>query len=314
MTTFSSNYFQHLNKTGESTYNVAFSGQDAKQYTIQKLDDPSATTFAAGDQLVLFSTNSSTTTVYTYIGSYEGGIVIEGVGNMGQPLGPFLFTNQPVPTNTTFNVDTETPYPVCFVKGTLITTSRGLVAIEDLVTGDTVQGSTGWCTVKWVGWRNYGTASLLTEESKSRITPVRIRAHAITDNVPSSDLLTSPWHHLLVDGKLVRAGDLVNGTTITQETHVTEVSYYHVELDRFDVILAHGIYSESWADGGNRDFFQNVDVTSLRPEDMTRRRAPRPGFDHLVLRKGKELAAIQRRVAQRAKSIASAKTKEQKAA
>lgn len=314
MTTFRSNYFQHLNATGEGTYKTIYSGQSATQYTMQKVDDPSATTFVAGDQLVLSTTNINTTVLYTYVGSYGGGIVIEGVNATGQVIGPYLFTNHPLPVNTTFNVDTETPYPVCFVKGTLITTIRGLVAIEDLVAGDTVQGSTGWCTVKWVGWRNYGAASLLTEESKSRITPVRIRAHAITDNVPSSDLLTSPWHHLLVDGKLVRAGDLVNGTTITQETHVTEVSYYHVELDRFDVILAHGIYSESWADGGNRDFFQNVDVTSLRPEDMTRRRAPRPGFDHLVLRKGKELAAIQRRVAQRAKSIASAKTKEQKAA
>lgn len=133
--------------------------------------------------------------------------------------------------------------------------------------------------------------------------PIRIRAQAIADNIPSSDLLTSPWHHLWVDGKLVRAGDLVNGTTVTPETQLTAVSYYHIELDRFDVVMAHGIYSESWADGGNRNFFQNVDVTSLRPEDMTRRRAPRQGFDHLVLRQGSELAAIQRRVAQRAKEL-----------
>lgn len=314
MATFSSDYFQHLNSTGGGTYTVAFSGQDATKYTIQKLDDPSATTFVAGDQLALFSPATNTPIIYTYVGSYSGGIVIEGVNSTGEPIGPYLFTTSPLPSNTTFNVDTETPYPVCFIKGTLITTSRGLVAIEDLVEGDSVQGSSGWRTVKWIGWRNYGASSFLTEESKARIAPVRIRAHAIADNVPSSDLLTSPWHHLFVDGKLVRAGDLVNGTTIIQETHVTNVSYYHVELDQFDVVMAHGIYSESWAHGGNRDFFQNVDVTSLRPEDMKRRRAPRPGFDHLVLRKGKELKAIQRRVAQRAEAIANDNAKTQKAA
>lgn len=77
---------------------------------------------------------------------------------------------------------------MCFVKGTLIATPLGPVPIEDLVEGDTVQGNSGWRTVKWVGWRNYGAASFLTRESKARIAPVRIRAHAIADNVPSSDL------------------------------------------------------------------------------------------------------------------------------
>ena len=79
----------------------------------------------------------------------------------------------------------------------------------------------------------------------------------------------------------------------------------HIELDQLDVVMAHGIYSESLADGGNRDFFQNVDVASLHLEDQMRRRASRPGFDHLVLRDGSCLKAIQARVASRAKQISS---------
>ena len=98
---------------------------------------------------------------------------------------------------------------------------------------------------------------------------------------------------------LVRAHDLINGLSIVQEIHRREVSYFHVELDRFDVVLAHGVYSESWADGGNRDFFQNADRATLRPEDMKRRLAPRPGFE--VVRPGDDrLAIIQARINQRA--------------
>jgi hypothetical protein len=168
--------------------------------------------------------------------------------------------------------------PVCFVKGALIDTPEGPVAIEALEIGDKVLGRSGVREVKWIGWRNYGAAVMRTEEQQERICPVRIQAGALGENLPTRDLEVSPWHHLFVDGLLVRARDLVNGVTIVQERARRPVSYYHIELDQFDVVLAHGVYSEAWADGGNRDFFQNVDVTTLRPEDQSRRRAPRPGF------------------------------------
>jgi hypothetical protein len=282
-------------------------GNESRSYVITN-NNPLSTQFEVGEALT-YSTDSDPpfSATGTYLGHGPTGILLNVNGT------EYYFSNSVYQTGNVISIATE-PFPVCFVKGTRVTTSRGPIAIENLVEGDSVQGSTGWRTVKWVGWRNYGPASFFTQESKSRIAPIRIRAHSIADNVPSSDLLTSPWHHLFVDGKLVRAGDLVNGTTITQETHVNEVSYYHVELDQFDVVMAHGVYSESYADGGNRDFFQNVEVTSLRPEDKIRRRASRPGFDHLVLRQGKELVAIQDRIAQRAKAIAGIETQKQKVA
>jgi hypothetical protein len=312
MAIYPGKYYQELVPVNEgaTTYKIWSPIYADNFFFLEKTGDPLAKNFNHGDVLTLINGGSSYSGD-TYEGSFEGNLILKS----GNKL--ILFTNNPYPYPSEpliITIDRTTPFPVCFVKGTLITTSRGPVAIEDLIEGDTVQGSTGWRTVKWVGWRKYGANAFKTEESISRIAPVRIRAHAIADNVPSSDLLTSPWHHLFVDGKLVRAGDLINGTTITQETHVTEVSYYHVELDQFDVIMAHGIYSESWADGGNRNFFQNVDVTSLRPEDMKRRRASRPGFDHLVLRQGKALASIQDHVAQRALAIISTEANKQKVA
>jgi hypothetical protein len=297
-------YYSTISKTAEKEFRVETDMDGATHLTLV-----SETALLNNGDPVSIEMNGSSLLTVVYRGTVAGGIILEHTESSQY----YLFSD------TLYSYDaiatmTEEPYPVCFVKGTLITTDRGHVAIENLVVGDRVQGSTGWRTVKWVGWRNYGATSFLTEESHARIAPVRIHAHAIAANVPSKDLLTSAWHHLFVQGKLVRAGDLINDTTITQETHVREVSYYHVELDQFDIIMAHGMYSESWADGGNRDFFQNVDITSLRPEDMKRRKAPRPGFDHLVLRKGKTLAAIQQDIAARATVVLSIQSQTEKAA
>jgi hypothetical protein len=281
-------------------------GRTENFFTVTKVGDPDATEFQVGDSVLFAGKHYSFQLLYRGHDS-NGVFAQDGLGPM------YYFSNEVYAPGQLLTLS-PTPFPVCFVKGTLITTPNGPVAIEHLVPGDTVLGSTGWREVKWLGYRQYGPASFLSKESQTRITPVRIKAHAFADNVPDRDLLTSPWHHLLVDGKLVRAHDLINGITVVQESGISEVSYYHVELDQFDVIMAHGVYSESWADGGNRDFFQNVDVTTLRPGDMKRRRAPRPGFDHLILREGKELAAIQDRVAQRAEAILNSAATVQKAA
>lgn len=190
--------------------------------------------------------------------------------------------------------------PVCFLRGTMIMTTKGEVAIEDLVAGDIVIGQSGERTVKWIGFRKTFTKQIPADRRAEHM-PIRIVRDAIAENVPSKDIVVSPGHHILVEGKLVRAQDLVNGKTIYQETHHVRYEYFHVELDQFDVISAHGLMSESWADGGNRDYFQNADVTALRPEDRKRRRADRPGF--VALRKGSELERLQAVYAARAEKL-----------
>ena len=55
---------------------------------------------------------------------------------------------------------------------------------------------------------------------------------------------------------------LVNGTTITR-VEVDEVTYWHVELDSHDVILAENLPAESYLDMGNRCFFREADVVDL---------------------------------------------------
>lgn len=196
-----------------------------------------------------------------------------------------------------FFVGGEFVAPVCFLGGTMIETENGEVAVQDIQVGDRVRGRSGMREVRWVGYRHDWTHHIPQAKIED-FWPILVRKDAVSENVPSKDIRVSPWHHLYVDGLLVRAKDLVNGATILADKSLKRISYYHIELDQFDVIRAHGIYSESYTDGGNRDFFHNADVTSLTPEAGTRREGSRPGF-HAV-RDQQTIRAMHKRLADRA--------------
>jgi hypothetical protein len=84
--------------------------------------------------------------------------------------------------------------------------------------------------------------------------PLRIAAHALGANMPQRDLLLSPDHAVWVDGVLLPVRHLANGTTVAGHD-VAEVVYYHLELDRHEVLLANGLQCESYLDTGNRAAF-----------------------------------------------------------
>ncbi|MGX9935252.1 Hint domain-containing protein [Advenella kashmirensis] len=236
------------------------------------------------------------------VGFYGDGVVVKN------PTGDYTLYSRtldyPPQTISLDTNDAGIPVkpPVCFTKGTLIETPDDQTPIENLKAGDMVVCSKGLGRVKWIGWRNYPLSSLrMPEEQRKQSAPIRIIRGAIGANAPSTDLLVSPWHHLFLEGVLVRANDLVNGKSIVQELDAAQVSYFHLELEQFDVVLAHGVYSESWADGGNRDFFANADVTLLRSVDMKRRLADRPGFK--VLRDRSRINSIRDKLVQRASQL-----------
>jgi Hint domain len=63
-----------------------------------------------------------------------------------------------------------------------------------------------------------------------------------------------------VDGVLIQAGALVNGTTITREHAVPQVfTYWHVELADHSLILAEGVPAETFVDNIDRLAFDNWD-------------------------------------------------------
>ena len=70
--------------------------------------------------------------------------------------------------------------------------------------------------------------------------PVRISQFALDEWTPHRDLYLSPNHALYIDGALIPAKYLVNGTSIVQAMPegVEEIEYFHIELETHEVIFA----------------------------------------------------------------------------
>ena len=121
----------------------------------------------------------------------------------------------------------------CFLKGTLIRTMEGDKRIEDLIVGDllpTVFG--GKAPIKSITRNQFGMA-------------VRIARSALGPDVPNEDLYVSRPHALLIDGMLVAAGDLLNGTTITEPVNFDDFESFNVVLEQHNVIYANGAPCET---------------------------------------------------------------------
>jgi hypothetical protein len=144
---------------------------------------------------------------------------------------------------------------ICFYPGTLIATPDGARAVETLAAGDMVLDVDGAAKpIRWVGVQTVSTYFA----DPVRSLPIRIKAHALADNVPSRDLLVSPDHALLVDGRLIHAGALVNGLSVTRESNVPKVfKYFHIELQDHSLILAENTPAETFIDNVDRLAFDN---------------------------------------------------------
>ena len=153
----------------------------------------------------------------------------------------------------------------CFLAGTSILTARGDVAVQALRPGEdrVVTRDGRLAPVVWLGWRELDAAR---HPRPADVLPVRVRAGAIAPGRPRRDLLLSPDHALALDGMLIPVRYLINGATIVQGAWAGRIAYYHVELDRHDVLLAEGLTCESYLDTGNRAAFANAGrVAQLHP-------------------------------------------------
>nr|MDA8251853.1 Hint domain-containing protein [Rhodospirillales bacterium] len=143
----------------------------------------------------------------------------------------------------------------CFAAGTRITTSAGDRPVETLRVGDQVRTACGALrTVRWLGYRS---VELRRHPRPHDVMPVRVQRGAVAPGCPSRDLVLSPDHALFLDGVLIPVRYLLNGASIAQQA-AERITWWHVELDRHDVILAEGLPAESYLDTGNRDAFANA--------------------------------------------------------
>ncbi|WP_226898295.1 Hint domain-containing protein [Mangrovicoccus algicola] len=173
---------------------------------------------------------------------------------------------------------------VCFAAGTLIATPDGETKVESLEIGDLVMTPEGKSVpVKWVGRK---TVMKFFQGERAR--PVRVSAGALGDGVPHRDLVLTADHALIIDGLAINAGALVNGTTISfdpLQSLPERVTYFHVETDAHDIILANGAAAETYVDYIGRQAFDNAgEYLSLYGEerDIPEMALPRVSTARLV--------------------------------
>jgi hypothetical protein len=169
----------------------------------------------------------------------------------------------------------------CFARGTRLLTPNGYRPVEGLSPGDPLITAAGdRRPVRWIGRRTLD----LSAAASAR--PVVISANALGPGMPLRAVRLSPLHAVFVDGVLVPVTHLVNGATIRQETARAAVTYYHIELDRHDIVLADGMACETYMDTGNRGpLYQEEGV-----------RTPAAKACAPLVTAGPRLAAIRRRL------------------
>jgi hypothetical protein len=138
------------------------------------------------------------------------------------------------------------PAAACFLKGAQIWTPSGETRVEDLRINDLVITASGEAKpIQWVWGRRFDRQP--GQEWAEEIIPIRVARSALGPNTPHRDLYLSRYHCLYVDGVLIPAVDLINGSTIARvdAIHLREIEYFHIKLERHGVIYAEGAACET---------------------------------------------------------------------
>lgn len=203
----------------------------------------------------------------TVVGTTTNGVVLSANGYH------YLATNTNYAFNSTVSGFDNTG-SLCFLEGTKIATPQGEVAVETLKIGDKVLTKEGHeSEIKWMGYQTIQNRI----GTRADQAPVKISANAIAPGIPHSDLYVTGGHAVMVEGTLVNASVLCNGDTI-EYVPLNEMpstyTYWHIETEAHELILANGMEAETFLDAPDRSTFDNytqyVDMygTDRRIEEM----------------------------------------------
>lgn len=190
----------------------------------------------------------------------------------------FIVSTAPVPTGVTLDIEFlndggGTPYEdiICFAAGSMLETPDGQIAVEALTVGDEVTLFDGGAApVAWIG------SKTVTQQRQSflpHLKPVRIKAGALGESQPKTDIWVSPQHRVLLKGAqaemmfgsdevLAPAIALCNDSTIFVDHTYGDVEYFHIMFDTHQVVLANGVPMESFYPGPSA--LKALDAATLR--------------------------------------------------
>ncbi|WP_419728511.1 Hint domain-containing protein [Lichenicola sp.] len=191
----------------------------------------------------------------SYTFSYTGSSIVINDGNSTV----FVLTDINNPGALVLKSDGAkgTELMTCFLRGTLIATPAGDVAVEDLCVGDMVSVlEDGERVGRPIAWTGCGRMDASRLAHADEAFPVRIRKDAFASGLPARDLLVTPEHCILTAAGLVPARMLVNGASILIDRSIPDYEFFHVELDTHAILLAEDLATESYLDTGNRGLFE----------------------------------------------------------
>jgi len=144
-------------------------------------------------------------------------------------------------------------FVTCFAQGVKIETPAGPIPVEALSEGNLVSTrDNGAQPIRWLG-RSEHTAG-------GGSVPVRIAKGALGDGLPEHDITVSQQHRMMINSKIVErltgeteifvpAKKLLDLPGVSLADDMETVTYFHVLLDRHEVIYAEGAPTESFRTG-----------------------------------------------------------------
>jgi hypothetical protein len=150
-----------------------------------------------------------------------------------------------------------------FARGTLLATSQGLCAIEDLLPGMEIETADfGLRKVMWIGSMTILPDAPVEDPAQTRMT--RIMADAFGIGRPMSDVMAGPGARMLHRPAALRdvsrsgqvfmpVADFQDGMSAIQITPPRPVTVYHLCLDRHATIKVAGLEMESFHPGPGLD-------------------------------------------------------------
>lgn len=187
----------------------------------------------------------------TFLGTTSDGIVVEYSGLK------YLLSNTSYAPGHTPTVNTTATYVYCFLEGTKIQTLDGELNIETLKRGDKVVTADGrQAEIRWMGYQTIHNSITASAQHE----PVLITANALGNGLPKEDLYLTGSHALFIDGALINASALCNCDTIRfvpLKEMPDEFTYWHIETDAHEAIIANGMSAETFVDAPDRRSFDN---------------------------------------------------------
>lgn len=216
-------------------------------------DFPITITLPATTQVTTFTVNGESWTYLAKVDSDGSPTPIENTILVSDASGNLYILSDAQLTNGTFYNLSDANFVWCLLSGTEVITNRGSIRVEDLIQGDMVLcENSSFSSLRWVGVQ---TLSPIFSGKSSW--PVKISKDALGENTPDKDLYVSQDHAIFLQGLLISAEALINGTTITlEEPTKSSLKYYGLDLGVATIHPVHNLLVGSLG-ATSREHFDN---------------------------------------------------------